>query len=383
MVLGIAMLITVIGIGALTTARVTTRATGVAADWVDSGAIAYSAVEHAIAKLNSEAALSPATWRNAYTNGAVSFDVAYGRGRMRWVLVDEIDGSLNDDYADNLKIYGIGKVGTTLRVYSVTITAGGSGLDALRTVCHTSGNLSIANTTVAIGGPVSANGNLSLTGTLRGTSEITGIGGTSSPSKQMPTASVFDYYASLATRIDSSYVSSGELRDNTLSAADNPYGAENLKGIYILQIPDSTSALRIRGFRTKATLLIEGASSRTDQTISIAGDTRMEPNSSDLPTLITKRINTVTVEGNLLATSSQVSELCGLLHFIGTSNVYLTEAAHVRGTLLCDGLLSMSGTVGFTHDSRLMTKPPEGYTTASVITPVPGSWKWDALPAGI
>jgi hypothetical protein len=386
MVLGIAMLITVIGIGALATARITTRATGVAADWVEAGEIAFSAVEHAIAKLNSEATSSPATWRSAYTNGTVAFDAAYGRGRMKWVLVDEEDGLLIDDYGEDLKVYGVGKVGTTMRVYSVTLTIGGPGLDVLRTVCHTSGNMKITNTAIAIGGPVSANGDLELASVLRGTSEIAGTGGTSSPAKTMPMAGVFDYYASLATWIPSSYVSSGDLKDNTLSAADNPFGAENAQGIYIIQIPESVNDLKIQDFRTKATLLIEGASSRTDQEITIRDETLLESNSSDLPTLITKRIKKVTVVGSIKATDTApfaVSEIRGLMHCIGTTFVTLQDATHIRGTLICDGYLEMTGTVGLTFDPKLLAKPPEGYTTGNVITPVPGTWKWDAPPAGI
>src|SRR5688572_5792426 len=98
MVLGITMLITVIGVGALATSRVTARAAAASTDWQEAGCLAFSAVEHAIAKLNADAVISPDTWRNPYVSGQTGFTCTLGGGTMSWALVDEDDGSVADDY---------------------------------------------------------------------------------------------------------------------------------------------------------------------------------------------------------------------------------------------------------------------------------------------
>src|SRR5687768_2619126 len=105
MVLAITMLITVIGVGALATSRVTARAASASTHWQEAGCLAFSAVEHAIARLNAEATSAPATWRSAYTSGQTGYTTELGNGWMSWSLVDEDDGSIVDDYADPLKVY--------------------------------------------------------------------------------------------------------------------------------------------------------------------------------------------------------------------------------------------------------------------------------------
>lgn len=387
MVIGITMLITVIGIGALATARVVTRGSTSAVQWQEAGATAVSAAEHAIAKLNADAAAAPETWRSTYTSGAVAFDQPFGTGRLKWVLVDEDDGNIADDYADPIRLYGVGQVGQTLRVYSVQLQCGGNGLAVLGTACHSVGTLTITNTTIALGGSVSTNGNLELNGTLRGTSEVAGSGGTSAPAKAMPAPSVFDLYAAMATRISSSAASSGTLSSGDLSAVNNPYGAVNPDGIYILRLPDSLTSLDIASCHLKGTLLIESAPTRTNQEVVFKAPSLLEPHRADLPTIITKGIQKVYVQGSIqlyvAGPSSLASEIRGLVHLIGTESVRVENAAYIRGTLICDGALELKDTVGLTADPGLVASPPPGYTKGDVITPVPGSWKWDAPPAAV
>lgn len=389
MVLGITMLITVIGIGALATSRVTSRGATISADWQEAGAIAFSAVEHAVSKLNAEGAASPAAWRAPYTSGAVAFEKRFNHGRLKWVLVDEDDGLLADDYGEPFTIYGIGRVGSTRRVYSATLVPGGQGLAVLRTACHSAGNLRISNTTVAFDGPVSTNGNLELNGTLRGTSEVAGTGGTSSPAKPMPSATVFELYEATyaATVIPSTAITSGTFAPSGgLTADNNPYGEANENGVYVLTLPDTIGSLEIQSCRIKGTLLITGAPTRTDQELTLSGPMLLEPHRGDMPTLITKRIRRVTVNGAVAQFSeggtSHPSEIRGLVHFIGTENVFLTNATYVYGTVVCDGMLELIGTVGFTVNPALFAKPPLGYASGDHVTVAPGSWRWDSPPPG-
>lgn len=386
MVLGITMLITVIGIGALATTRVTTRATGTSADWQEAGSIAFSAVEHAIAKLNSEGEASPTTWRTPYTSGAVAFSSSYGRGRIKWVLEDS-DGVFADDYVEPFKIYGIGQVGMTKRVFSTTLIPGGDGLAVLRTACHAGGGVKIDNMVTAFNGPVSANGDLTGGGTLRGSSEIAGAGGTASPAKLMPSGTVFELYKSMATVIPASAIASGSFAPpGGLTADNNPYGDKNPNGIYMMTIPDTVATLTVQSCHIKGTLLIIGATSRTDQNVNFTGAMFLEPNRPTFPTLIIKKVKKVTVDGSISqysdATGDYPSEIRGLVHVISTPDVQLKDQTYVVGTVICDGDLQLSGSVGFSVDPRLIAQPPMGYTKGNRMYPAAGGWKWDTPPAG-
>src|SRR5690349_17468631 len=68
LVLGVALLVTVIGAGALLATRVSGKEARTYTDWEEAGTLAQSAVEQAIACLNQQIAANPGTWRNAYTS---------------------------------------------------------------------------------------------------------------------------------------------------------------------------------------------------------------------------------------------------------------------------------------------------------------------------
>ena len=385
MVLGITMLITVIGIGALATSRVTTRSAGGSVEWQEAGALAFSAAEHAVAKLNADAAANPNAWRDAYTSGAVAFSATLGNGTMRWVLVDEDDGVMNDDYSDSIRLYGMGKAGSTKRVYSVQLTASGGGLDALKTAMHSAGGIVLGGPTYVLGGPISTNGNLTNVTNLKGGagSEVAGIGGTSAPAKPMPPAGAFETYKARATTIASSVVASGEFVPGVLSADSNPYGAKNPDGIYYIRLPSDNSKVKIDDSRLKATLVVEAGTAVSAQELEI-DNVYWESHSSSFPILITKGITTVRIRGNISAYSGTYpSELRGLIHLIGSTEVDMEDAAFIRGCLIADGIINTNGSTGVTANPSLFTTPPIGYTKGSRILPNPGTWKWDSPPAGV
>ncbi len=385
MVLGMSMLITVIGLGALATQRVTTRAANAATDWQESGVLAFSAVEHAVAKLGADAVAAPTTWRDAYSSGAVAFSTNFGRGTMKWVLVDEDDGLLNDDYCDTMKLYGVGMVGSTKRVYSVQLGTGGGGIDALRTAFHAAGGVALNGPTVVVGGPVSTNGNLTNAANQRGSAgnEVAGAGGTSSPAKQMPGATAFDTYKSRSTTIGTFVAAGGTMQPGTLSAADNPYGDENADGIYYIRLPDTISTLTISASHISGTLLVEAAAGSMNQTVVIDGPLLWEPSRASLASMITKGIRTIWVNGSITPYDGGPSELRGLFHTIDSTDVQFNNATFLKGCWIADGTITTSGAVGVTATPSLLTTVPLGYSKGTLITPVAGSWKWDAPPNGI
>src|SRR4051812_22657897 len=72
-VLGISLLVTVLGMGAVVAARIGNKNASNGTDWDEAGVLAYSGVEDALATLNASAAANPSGWRTAYTNNKVQF----------------------------------------------------------------------------------------------------------------------------------------------------------------------------------------------------------------------------------------------------------------------------------------------------------------------
>lgn len=387
-VLGITMLITVIGIGALATSRVTARAASAATEWQEAGCLAFSAVEHAIAKLNADAANAPDTWRSAYTSGQTGFTVPFGNGAMSWALVDEEDKLIADDYIDPLKVYGIGRVGKVTRVYSARLTPAGTGIDVLRTAFHAAGAIEVGGATVVIDGPASTNGNLNIaTGGITGNggSEVAGAGGTTvAPAKPMPSAGAFGLYQLRATVIDPSAAATGAFQPGLLTASSNPYGAANADGIYYLRPPATVTILQVRSSRIQGTLVIEAAENTNSQELEILGDNFWEPHTRAYATLVARGFRAVRVYGVVPpfsdASGTDPSELRGLFHLIGTSEVLLGDATYFSGCLVADGRVTTNGTVGLRADPALLKIPPMGYSRGNKLLLVPGSWKWDAPP---
>jgi hypothetical protein len=389
LVLAATMLITVIGVGALATLRVTSRAASTNVDWQQADHLAMSAVEEAISKMNSEAAASATTWRTPYTSGALAFNYDFGAGQIRWVVVDEDDGSISNNYCDPMRLYGVGRIGTTKRCYSVQLAAGGDAMDFLRTAFHCSSHIQLNGTTMVLSGPISTNGDNSGGSPAIGTSEAVHDGAASKP---MPSAGVFNLYYKKATIIPSSAASTGVFQPTLLSTTSNPYGTPSSEGIYYLQLPSTISTLKIYSCHSQATLLIENAAGVSGQVVQFGADSTgsnpylIEPSRSDYATIITRGFATVKFNGSYKAFvengTSYGSEMRGLVHTIGTSIVQLNDTFFLRGCLVADGEIDTSGYVGVAATPSFMTAPPWGYTKGNHMTPVPGTWKWDAPPSG-
>ncbi|MDB5326340.1 MAG: hypothetical protein JWM57_1909, partial [Phycisphaerales bacterium] len=233
-VLGITLIVTVLGMGALTLSRVSARAVTDGNDWETAGSLAFSATEQAMSTLNAAAAASSSGWRSVYTSGQVAFTQTVGRGQFKWVIKDETDGNLSADYLRSFRLYGVGTVGNVTRVYSVQVAPGGSPLDVLRTAMHSSNSLILSGTTQAGNGPYSSNGAVQLSGTVVGAIEGASTSGsasgtqtiTTTSAKPMPAATVLNDLLPNATTLN--YAVTGSTIQNCLiSPTSNPYGAAN------------------------------------------------------------------------------------------------------------------------------------------------------------
>ena len=83
-VLGMALLVSLIGLSAVAVGRVNLKAAAVGGDAADAELLALSAVEHAAVTINTDS-----TWRTRYANDVEITPVRLGRGTVTWKLVDE------------------------------------------------------------------------------------------------------------------------------------------------------------------------------------------------------------------------------------------------------------------------------------------------------
>ncbi len=436
LVIGIALLVTVLGVGSLMAARSYGRATAAATDWEEAGTLAFSATEQAVASLSTTVAAAPTTWRSGFVSGAAAFTANLGRGKISWALKDETDGNLAADYLRLFRIYGIGTVNGVTRVYSVQVRPAGAPMDVLRTAAHASGAVKLATTVLAGTGPlanvviptgalgvISSNGIVHLPATLWGNVEAAAVSGSTTtrtgtntvPATAKPMPSTFwptiaTHYVALATPITVSPPGNGgnyTMSSFLLSPATNPFGPLNASGIYTLDITKSGgggATLTISNGRVLGTLIV---TAKANSTVNITGPVTWQTKASNLPALIISGANlTVNIAGstawlseatlgqnlnppgspydgatNTTTTDDYPPQIQGLVYVAGSGNaVKVTNNGCLGGTLLCDGTIELDGPAVVTQNTATYANPPDGFANGDAIAEVPGTWRWDTLP---
>gem|GEM_PF-2835803 len=121
LVLGACLVLVTIGLSAVAVGRVNTHNAAQANDWLDAQLLAFSAAEHALAKINAST-----DWRTTYNN--VTVQRAAGRGSFSWRVADELDGDLTDGETDPAVLYVSSSVGGASYSLAVNVEVGsGSG----------------------------------------------------------------------------------------------------------------------------------------------------------------------------------------------------------------------------------------------------------------
>jgi len=414
LLVGVAMLVLLVGISALTVARLGTYASVATTEVEEARVLALSAIEHLLSIIYM-AVRSGHQWRLDYASGIASPEYTLGNGTLWFMVVDENDGLLSDSKADPLRAYGVGSVGASTQVYSVLMLPVGQGMDVLRTGLHSAADVVVTDTVTVVGGPLSTNANLSNYDTINADVEAAAlpvpgtINGTitvPAPPKEMPAGSLFDeVYRPLATVIAWAPGGSGTwaLRAPLLSPAVNPWGTPNPRGIYLLSVP-AGSTLRLEISRIVGTLLLDvGAGAR----VVLDTPTLWEPVSRDYPILIARAATGATFmldnpaglveEGGVGANLNPAgtpyngqwdtdmidtypAELRGLLHVIGPDGT-VEISGRLVGTLVSDSPVSVqNNTLTVTVDPDLLNRPPLGYAAGDYVMPVPGTLRRTALP---
>ena len=404
-VIGVATTVSLIGMSGLMVARLQMRRAAEANAWTEAGDLALSGIELGITRVNAAA-----NWRTSFQNNVEITPIAIGGGTVSFKLVDAAlglaggDGNLANNGFDPVRLYGIGRVGKTVRVYSAQLI-GDVPLDALRTTVAASGYLTVKVPTVAKGGPLSANGLYSRNDTTTGAIEAGSISGTGvvygtitapSAAKAMPDPSVFDAYKRLATPIAWAGGSVFTLAGQELSSAVNPVagGTLNAQGVYCVDVP-AGGKLKITTSYIRATLVVDCGDGAIVQLMNAIN---WEPNSSDLPALLVRHSGAAVVKDKLGLSSGTISynsvdypsQIKGLVHIIGGSaaaqgsgnaECNLGDTASFVGTIIADqDAVTNSNSAMFCWDPNLYLNPPVGYSAGATMKIVTGSLRWEASP---
>ena len=393
-VLATSSLIAIIGLGSLAAVRIQMRSSRLMKDYAEARACAISAIELGLLYVKQDP-----NWRNTRPNGTWVQDQALGSGRFTLQGIDPGDNILSDSQYEPLVLTGTGTRGTTRHKVEVTLSPVIEPLEALNTCLHASGliHITAGKQIIAVGAPVSTNGQLDNEGTLDGdahalsvnrTGTITGIFTMPAPSKAMPDAGVIADYIRKATPVP--YTAT--IDKAVLTPGCNPWGPTDPNGLYYI---DTNGAdLTIRNSRIQGTLIVKAVG----KTLTVDNAVFFQNYRSDFPVLL--------VEGNVIIkhqscdmTLSEVTnnanynpvgapyegvfdsdqldvypnEIRGLIHIVGALN--LQQSARIVGVVICDGPVTCEEANTIIHNAGLYASPPEGYTYVSEMKINPHSWK--------
>ncbi len=380
MILGVSAVLMVIGLAAVSIARVDTRSVSADNDWSEAQTLALSAAEHALARMGATE-----DWRSRLSQPV---SVAMGNGTMQWQIIDDADGRLTDDVEEPVLIVAAGQVGQSSYKLALRCFIVGEPLEA-QSKCLCAGGdviLGPAGRLTSTDGVVSANDSvLAMRWSSRVIGDVearrvywkynvTGYVSTNASPKAMPNARVVDMYRELATEI------SGQkhIRRQAIGPGRNPWGVPNADGVYYINAPGAN--ITIRDSRIRGTLIV-----RCNRLI-VAGNVMMENYRKDMPTLI--------VDGDLMLdyestgeklrergencnfnpagvpyegasdsdkSDTYPSEIRGLVHVRG--NLILDSTALIRGAVICEKDIRCNGTNEIVHDEDLTELPILGYTS--------------------
>jgi hypothetical protein len=402
LILGAALLVTVIGISSLLVARVEHRAAIGAEDRAKARGYAESAMELALLLINGDPA-----WRSALGNSNWPTKEPIGDGTYTIEVVDEIDGVVGAGATDPLVVTAIGMKGQArqkiqakllphdssapLELFNYGMLSG-SGLVVLvdQDVWADRGAPICTNTSVLNDGTI--HGDIEAGSSIVNNGTITGTATTPVPLKTLPPPWVFDMYREIATPIPSP----GTIDRQVLAPGLNPWGPLNSNGIYFIDAGNTT--LTIRYSRIHGTLVVLcGPTGR----VRLEGEVLLHNYHPNAPTLIVDgdvemsfTSDVTTLDEQLLGVNfnppaapfngasdsvlndAYSNEIQGVVHIKG--QLRMESTAEVDGIVICESTVTIAGKNEFNWVRDHSFDPPFGYTDVDAASPmmiVPGSWK--------
>ncbi|HOQ86180.1 MAG TPA: hypothetical protein PLQ89_10705 [Phycisphaerae bacterium] len=400
LILGAAMLVSVVGLSSLTLVRVQSRAGQTAIAAQRARIHARSAVETVVAH-----SMADPSWRSNYATWASRMPLALDRGYCS-AGISEPDGSaLLVDADTPVLIHGTGIAGTPARpeaIFRWTVRAYHPTLDLLRTALHSGSNVTASGAYLQLAeGPISTNATFTNTGTVIGDVEarqvsnwgwISGTVMSDASNKPSP-AAAWSYYRSRSTAISVPAALAGRVLEWTAIGPDsNPWvpSKSSPDGLFHLK---PSGDFRIRNCRIVGTLVVELAAGRK---LILSDGLLWEPARADYPSLIVNGPCEIRLDSSLQEAGranfnppgmpyedqsdndfwdSYSGLLRGVFHVVGSSSTVVIEnQTRIRGVLIADGPVTIKDQVQLTADPNLFLSPPLMYR-ASWLELEPGTWQ--------
>lgn len=403
-VLTTALIVGLIGVSAMSVARVKFDAAQRQSHLSSAQALARSAIEDAVIQINADA-----SWRTNLTSGVEYPDPAHNLagGSYTWSIVDS-DGDLTDDDADAVWLTGTGQVGDAVFVETVMLQPTGAALSCLEASFHCGNSVTLGsaadldtNQVFSSNGSIDAraalakiDGNAEAVGTIQGA--VTGTTTEGITPRRMPSESVFDYYLRNGTWIDFDSLDNGgggkRIRDAVISPKLNPFGtATNVEGIYVIDCQNQQ--LTIMNTRVLGTLVLVNSSASTfiDEsqywspavlnypTLLVEGNVTFRYTQSDLDEDDRgTNFNPVGApyEGNEDTDELDIypSKIKGLVYVSGTLKFpILTGDSLIDGSVVC-GSLDARSDATFQYRATFLNYPPPGFASGNPMRIAPGTW---------
>jgi hypothetical protein len=323
-----------------------------------------------------------------------------GSGRIKFMFSDA-DGNLDDDSTDAVTVRGVGRAGEATQVTTVQVEPSNSALGCLGVSMHVGGNVTVSGSTVTIDRTLSSNSSISAaTGTIEGDAwavgaiagAVTGTRTQNASARGLPNdAEIWAYYLANGTEIDIASIPAQTIDKVVLSAANNPYGAENPQGIYIIDTEGQT--LHIRDSRIVATLVVISPAAATEveslvnwtspatnfPALLVDGDLKMEwsGGSSLVESVAAVNFNPTGTPFENVADADQTDSYPGLIKgvvYCG-GNLTVTSPCVMQGVLLAGGTASVASSLTIGYNGSPAAYPPPGFASGITMRVIPRTWK--------
>lgn len=407
-----ATIVCLVGLSGLSVAHLGVRAAQNTRNTETAALLARSAVEEGVRQIRA----TP-TWRTTFANNTEypNAPLAMTGGTIAWRFVD-LDGNLNNNIADGVRVYGIGRAGGATFVENVLLQPTDAGLTCLEASFHCGGSITLSSfCDITTSQFVSSNGSISASATpsiIIGSAQAVGsISGTVTLTKttgiaprQMPGNTVFDYYLANGTWIDIESLPSSwgtrQLFKKVLAPSVNLFGPSgNAEGIYVIDCEGQN--LVIENVRVMGTLVIinPGSTCRFQNSMSLCpvsphypavlvqGNAQFTMSQLDLDeALLATNFNPTGAPYNGTADADTAdkypSKIKGLVYVSGQMRLPAASVEpYFDGSVICNTFQADStGDVKFSYRPTHLHYPPPGFATGNTMAIVPGTWTRSALP---
>lgn len=371
LVISVSLLVSVLGMTSLVLMRIERQNVSREHDVILAKRHAHSAVELGLSRISQYS-----DWRTRYANGVWETVSINNANDVSIVGIDPVDGRLDDDTSESVKIIGTGTVGKARQKESVVLDFKYSPLDCLETGIASGNDIVITNATVQSDIVIASKDDVyNYSGNVYADVEAVDlIGGATYHGEQSPGSSarqlpdrqsVFNHYWQTGTQISLilfPYRNGAFWIENlSFDPTTNPVSlVGNSKGVYAIYCYGYNVVINNSQFTGTLFLYNAGTGTR------VTGNSVFEPAESGYPSLL--------VDGDLTIDLSSDGVLGGIVY--SSDDVSISRLPQLNGTLVAHDRVDINGPVNIVHRRDFVINPPPGFREPEGVMKIrPGSWR--------